>query len=368
MSMQQGDHCVYAPMFIPAAAAGSQVHAPTAQLLVERQVKAAEQHLRTMYPLTDVPVRDPLDPKPFTNVHTEALVVYDPATRLGYLVRASEVLYNNGKALLWKATYNGSTEDNVNRTGERKRFFLCMLFQDRRCKGYQRCNSIHMDPTRVAQLRAMYHARGQPVQRPNPASTMSDSQTVTIPDPEDPSRRLSIRAGSLLETVGRGIALRGALVALCPQSISSVQCPARGSCKLLHLRHDVARNFWVSCCARHGGLAHEDPTLMERVQKLRIAVRFRGTRVEIDPIHLGITDGLKVLLREKPTTDVFDLPRGKFCHRHANRECKHGSRCCNLHICRKAFDNYFPATPTEPSNNNTALTTPLPRPQALPPA
>jgi len=89
--------------------------------------------------------------------------------------------------------------------------------------------------------------------------------------------------------------------------------------------------------------------MTEQIKQVNIAVRFRGTRIEIDPAHLGVTDGLKVLLRDRPGTTSFDLPRGKFCFRHANRECKYGPRCCNIHVCRKAFDTYFPPPPAEPS-------------------
>eukprot|EP01065_Artemidia_motanka_P039639 TRINITY_DN486_c0_g1_i1.p1 TRINITY_DN486_c0_g1~~TRINITY_DN486_c0_g1_i1.p1 ORF type:complete len:927 (+),score=229.05 TRINITY_DN486_c0_g1_i1:57-2837(+) len=303
----------------------------------EQQVAAAEEELRRFFPLSNVFVRDPLDANSRTNTHTNSVVIYDPCNRLGYLVSINEVIFSTGKELLWKATFNGETQDNVYKSGDRKRFFLCMLFQDNRCKGYQRCNNIHLDRARVSQLRAQYQGRARSKAMQHDVTSLC----VSVPDVEDPSRNIQIRVGSTLETQGRALGLRGGTVRLCQTNVSGSECSNGVMCRDIHLRDDVIRAFWVACCVTHNPPVQEDHVFVERVKSLRLSVKFRSELVPIDPAHLGITDGLKVLCREHPGVNKFEFPRGKFCHRHLNRECKYGYHCNNIHVCRAHFHQYF---------------------------
>eukprot|EP00756_Hemistasia_phaeocysticola_P035055 Hpha_TRINITY_DN16559_c2_g3::TRINITY_DN16559_c2_g3_i1::g.134354::m.134354 len=313
--------------------------------------QAVEQELQRWYPLQLVKVRDPLDHDEETAVHTDSAVVYDPANKLGYILGIDEIMYNTGKELLWKATHNGDTADNEPPAtdGSRKRFYLCMLYQDNRCRAFHQCNNIHVDRARVSALRKRYHdcCRTRPVSR---------TWTVfPVPDPENPEHILRIRLGSTADTAGKEMGIQGRSVKLCDRHTKGEGCAHGEECSGLHLVSEVLNTFWVPCCVTHqsASASAAEAALVERLPRLKISIRSHGRLIPVKSEHIGITDGLKGHLKEHPDLEHFEFPRGKLCKRHKSRECKHGAHCNNIHVCREHFDAYYLERPKEAEPKNT---------------
>eukprot|EP00756_Hemistasia_phaeocysticola_P046380 Hpha_TRINITY_DN20153_c0_g1::TRINITY_DN20153_c0_g1_i1::g.82460::m.82460 len=295
--------------------------------------------LRIECPLDSVRVRDPQSPPGQAVYRTNALIINDPHARLRYLVDAEEIVYTYGKELLWRATSQGLGNS------KRRKSFLCILYQEGRCKGFQRCNNIHLCPARVVELRSLHQTR--PI--PRLENRASEPLTIRVTDPEDPSHELQLRPGTLSDTKGKMAGMSGQKVSMCSAKLAR-SCAARSGCSGLHLRQDVSNQFWIDCCMAHAPTRDEHADIRRQLLQTNVALRLHGTQIVIPGELFAVTGGLRAVLQENRGCSVIPLPLGKFCHRHVNRECKHGTNCSNLHVCRKNSLNYFspPAAPLRP--------------------
>eukprot|EP01064_Diplonema_japonicum_P014785 TRINITY_DN2249_c0_g1_i1.p1 TRINITY_DN2249_c0_g1~~TRINITY_DN2249_c0_g1_i1.p1 ORF type:complete len:400 (+),score=101.08 TRINITY_DN2249_c0_g1_i1:44-1201(+) len=278
------------------------------------------------------------------------VVVFDPINKrpysLTYGSEGSEIQHTAGLEL------------HLSSKGVNKRAFLCKKYQARQCRAQGKCNSIHADRKKIAQLRAE-----------NPTDKSIPVEVSVYNAVEDevfsvPTERILKTDAYFVHVVKNGKSREPFERIVCVKH-ETEGCD--GSCGEIHI--DVAylrhvRSMWKApCCSQPACSAATDASpRFPMLQNCREWKHFRvsdgGKGAVWQRSLITYTKGLHDIC-DNEMDSVLTVPMNRVCRPHQKKACKWGLDCGNVHICRKKMPSGFARPARKPEHVSKETVVPV---------
>ena len=259
----------------------------------------------------------------------QKITVFDPINRKPY-----ELSYGRSNS---DVLSTAGLETYFQNLGSNKRAFLCKKYQVRQCRAQGKCNSIHADRKKIAQLRTLH---------PVTEDVKESEQTLDVYSEED-GEAITVPLDRIKKTVGLALLLRSGYE-------KGILCSLNSECELencpnLHVEPSYLRHLRVMwrmpCCGQQScreesGIEPKTETypLLAGVKEMRVLRVGNGSQnVVLPKVMVTVTKGLRELcdISSQPRSGCVHVPMLRICRPHQRRSCKWGEDCNNVHICRK---------------------------------
>eukprot|EP00756_Hemistasia_phaeocysticola_P026469 Hpha_TRINITY_DN16065_c2_g1::TRINITY_DN16065_c2_g1_i1::g.117253::m.117253 len=263
----------------------------------------------------------------------ESVIVCDPATKQRITLMWGDTQHTAGRAILLENLAEG----------RKKESYLCMLFQKGMCRSHQRCNQVHADKVRVAELREEYfQAHGRHVQGQDEPLAHQRALEVVVVDPADDRSRITLPFAKTADTEGRREYFktqqtRGGMLhdfRICPCFLTAVPttCELGTRCPNIHADRSFVKhiNEAKPCCPFHGDAQSKVTGFRGRL----FMVNKNNQRCPVPLERVAATKGSRELF---PASGQIIFACNRVCRLHQEKHCPWQSECANLHICREFY-------------------------------